>query len=137
MTEEMPSPAADRIFIRDLLIRCIIGVEEHERQEKQNVVAHLTLHLDLRRAGRTDDLKDSVDYSALKRQILQVAEESHYRLIEALAQRIAEECLAQERVECVEVIVEKPGALRFARTVGVQIVRRRDSGPGPKPSASS
>ena len=126
MTEEMTPPAPDRIFIRDLLIRCIIGVDAHERQEKQNVVAHITLQIDLRRAGRTDELTDSVDYSALKKRILQVTETSQYHLIEALAQRIADECLKQERVECVEVSVEKPGALRFARTVGVQIVRRRN-----------
>ena len=125
MTDDT-TPAQDRIFIRDLQIRCIIGVDEYERQERQTVVAHITLQLDLREAGRTDALTDSVDYSALKKQVLHVAESSQYRLIEALAQRIADECLRRERIECVEVVVEKPGALRFARTVGVQIVRRRD-----------
>lgn len=125
MTDDT-TPAQDRIFIRDLQIRCIIGVDEFERQERQNVVAHITLQLDLRQAGRTDALTDSVDYSALKKQVLHVAENSQYRLIEALAQKIADECLRHERIECVEVVVEKPGALRFARTVGVQIVRRRN-----------
>jgi len=124
MTDDMATSPRDRIFIRDLVIRCIIGVDEHERREKQNVVAQITLQVDLRKAGRTDALTDSVDYSALKKQILGVAENSKYHLIEALAQRIADECLKQERVECVEVILEKPGVLRFARTVGVQIVRR-------------
>ncbi len=117
---------ADRIFIRDLAIRCIVGVDEYERREKQEVLAQITLYVDLRKAGRTDALADSVDYSALKKQILQAMEGTHFRLIEALAQRIADECLKEQRVQCVEVIVEKPGALRFARTVGVQIVRRRD-----------
>lgn len=123
-------PATDRIFIRDLLVRCIIGVEEHERREKQDVVAWITLHIDLRKAGRTDELADSIDYSALKKQILRVAGDSQYRLIEALAQRIADECLTDGRVECVEVVLEKPGALRFARTVGVEIVRHRTSAGG-------
>jgi dihydroneopterin aldolase/D-erythro-7,8-dihydroneopterin triphosphate epimerase len=126
MTEDLASAAPDRIFIRDLLIRCVIGVDEHERQEKQDVVVQITLHLDLRKAGRTDELMDSVDYSALKKQILRAAENSEYRLIEALAQRIAEECLKEGPVTCAEVMVEKPGALRFARTVGVQIVRRKN-----------
>ncbi|MBP7049887.1 MAG: dihydroneopterin aldolase [Phycisphaerae bacterium] len=117
---------ADRIFIRDLAIRCIVGVDEYERREKQEVLAQITLHVDLRKAGRTDALADSVDYSMLKKQILQATEGTQFRLIEALAQRIADECLKEQRVQCVEVAVEKPGALRFARTVGVQIVRRRE-----------
>jgi FolB domain-containing protein len=107
------------------VIRCIIGVDEPERQEKQDIVAQIELQMDLRKAGRTDDLADSIDYSALKKQVLQVAENSQYHLIEALAQRIADECLRYERVECVRVVVEKPGVLRSARTVGVEIVRRR------------
>ncbi|MEN6577867.1 MAG: dihydroneopterin aldolase [Phycisphaerales bacterium] len=125
MTEDRAQPTSDRIFIRDLAIRCIIGVEEYERREKQEVLAQITLDVDLRRAGRTDDLADSVDYSSLKKQILQAAENSHFRLLEALAQCIADECLKQTRVECVRVVIEKPAALRFARTVGVEIVRHR------------
>jgi D-erythro-7,8-dihydroneopterin triphosphate epimerase len=125
MTEDrMPLPT-DRIFIRDLAIRCIVGVDEHERREKQEVLAQITLHIDLRKAGRTDALVDSVDYSVLKKQILQATENTQFRLIEALAEKIADECLKEQRVQCVEVVVEKPGVLRFARTVGVQIVRQR------------
>lgn len=125
MTEGGMTPTPDRIFIRDLVIHCIIGVDEPERLEKQNVVVQIELQADLGKAGRTDDLADSIDYSVLKKRILQMAENSRYRLIEALAQRIADECLEDDRVECVRVVVEKPGALRSARTVGVEIVRRR------------
>lgn len=125
MIDGLPPSAPDRIFIRDLTIRCIVGVDEQERREKQDILVHLTLHTDLRQAGRTDALEDTVDYRALKKRILRLAEESRFRLIEALAQSIADECLRDERVEQVEVVVEKPGALRFARTAGVEIVRRR------------
>jgi D-erythro-7,8-dihydroneopterin triphosphate epimerase len=115
----------DRVFIRDLAIRCIIGIDAHERQEKQDVLVHITMHVDLRQAGRTDALEDTIDYRALKKRILERAGQSQFHLVEALAQSIAEECLRDERVERVEVAVEKPGALRFARTVGVEIVRSR------------
>jgi len=125
MTEDAAHPTCDHIFIRDLAIRCIIGVDEYERREKQEVMVQITLDVDLRRAGRTDDLADSVDYSSLKKQILQATENSRFRLIEALAQCIADECLKQSKIECVRVAVEKPCALRFARTVGVEIVRHR------------
>jgi len=129
MTEDRTDWTADRIFIRDLLIRCIIGVDAHEREEKQDVFVHLTLDVDLRQAGRTDVIEDTVDYKALKKQILRMAADSRFHLIEALAQRIADECLKDGRVQRIHVVVEKPGALRFARTVGVEITRsRNDSG---------
>jgi FolB domain-containing protein len=125
MTDDVAPSPSDRIFIRDLQIRCIVGVDEQERGEKQDVFVHITIETDLRRAGRTDALEDTIDYKALKKQILRVAENSRFRLIEALAQRIADECLKHPDIERVRVIVEKPGALRFARTVGVEIVRDR------------
>ena len=115
----------DRIFIRDLAIRCIVGIDEQERREKQDVLVHITMHVDLRRAGRTDALEDTLDYRALKKRILERAGQSQFHLVEALAQSIADECLRDQRVERVEVAVEKPGALRYARTVGVEIVRSR------------
>ena len=124
MTDAARPAATDRIFIRDLLVRCIRGVEEGERREKQDVVVQVDLWVDLRKAGRSDALADSVDYSVLKRRILHATENTQYRLIEALAQRIADECLKDPRIKCVKVAVEKPGVLRFARTVGVEIIRR-------------
>ncbi len=125
MTEEIIPPGADQIFIRDLLVRCIVGVDERERAGKQDVLVHVTLYLDLRRAGQSDALEDTIDYRALKKQILHMAEDSQFYLIEALAERIAGICLADARIDRVKVTVEKPGALRFARTVGVEIVRGR------------
>jgi dihydroneopterin aldolase/D-erythro-7,8-dihydroneopterin triphosphate epimerase len=126
MTEDALPLPPDRIFIRALHIRCIIGVDEEERREKQDIYADITLDTDLRTAGRTDALADSVDYRALKKRILRMAESSQFCLIETLAQQIAEGCLADGRVDRVTVAVEKPGALRFARTVGVEITRSRD-----------
>jgi D-erythro-7,8-dihydroneopterin triphosphate epimerase len=115
----------DRDFIRDLALRCIVGVDEQERREKQDVLIQITMHTDLSRAGRTDALEDTIDYRALKKRILHLVEQSQFYLVEALAQSIADECLRESRVERVQVAVEKPGALRFARTVGVEIVRSR------------
>jgi len=125
MTDTLRQRPPDRILIRDLRFRCIIGVDHEERREKQDVVVHITLDTDLRTAGRSDAIEDTIDYKLLKKKILRMAEASAFRLIEALAQRIADICLDEDRVERVEVKVEKPGALRFARTVAVSIVRGR------------
>ena len=116
----------DEILIRDLKFRCIVGVNEEERRTVQDVVANIVLHADLRKAGRTDDLTDTVDYKALKLRILEMAEHSQFHLVEALAQNIADICLREDRVQRATVTVEKPTALRFARTVGVKISRSRD-----------
>ena len=115
----------DRILITDLGVRCIIGVNEDERREKQEVIINLALSADLGKAGRSDRFEDTVDYSAIKKEILRMVEGSRYYLIEALAEAIADLCLRHMEVLQAEVRVEKPGALRFARSVGVEITRSR------------
>ena len=116
----------DCIHIRDLKFRCIVGINEDERIEKQDVVANITLWADLTKACRTDNIDDTVDYKSLKKKILNMAENSDFMLVEALSQAMADLCLEYDMVEQVKVCVEKPTALRFARTVGVEIVRTRD-----------
>ena len=123
MTDAGKEPPLDQILIRDLQFRCIVGVDPEERRDKQDITAQITLDVDLRKASRTDAIEDTVDYRALKKDILRMAENSQFNLIEALAQNIADICLSRTQVARVEVIVEKPGALRFARTVAVRIVR--------------
>jgi FolB domain-containing protein len=115
----------DRITICDIALRCIIGVFPEERREKQDVIITVTLYADLARACATDDFRDTVDYKTVKKAIVDLVEASEFKLIEALAQAIADACLAFDRVQQVEVRVEKPGALRFARTVAVEISRGR------------
>jgi len=126
MTDGRKQSSLDQILIRDLQFRCIIGIDPEERRDKQDITAQITLDVDLRKAGRTDAIEDTVDYRALKKEVLHMAENSQFRLIEALAENIASICLTRERIARVEVIVEKPGALRFARAVAVRIVRMQD-----------
>ena len=113
----------DKILIRDLVARCIIGVGEEERREKQDVVINVVLSADLRQAGKSDRFEDAIDYRALKKRIVAMVEDSSYHLVEALAERVAEICLEDPRVEQTQVTVEKPTALRFAQSVGVEIIR--------------
>jgi FolB domain-containing protein len=117
----------DRILIRDLRARCIIGINEEERREKQDVTVNVTLFTDLGFAGRSDRMEDTVDYRAIKKRVLAAVEASQFHLVEALAEAIAGICLDNPKVSKVQVAVEKPSALRFARSVGVRIVRERKS----------
>lgn len=118
-------PILDKICIKDIELQCVIGINEEERHRKQDVIINICLHADLKQAGITDDFNFTVDYKAVKQRILALVEQSSYFLVEALAEAIAGACLEFDRVEQVDVLVEKPGALRFARTVGVEISRRR------------
>ena len=115
----------DRIYIRDLTVRCIVGINEEERVNKQDVIINVTLSADLRKPGVTDRLEDTIDYKALKKRILKLVEGSSYFLIERLAQAIAGACLEEAPVQRVQVTIDKPGALRFARSVAVEITRDR------------
>ncbi len=115
----------DRILIHDLLVRCILGVNEDERRQKQDVLINLALSVDLRKAGTSDRFEDALDYRSVKKRIMSMTENSRYYLVEALAEAIAALCLEYPPVLEATVKVEKPFALRFARSVGVEITRTR------------
>ncbi len=117
---------SDCIHIRDLALRCIIGILPEERRERQDVIINITLECDTRPAACTDDIRDAVDYKKIKRAVLKMVEASEFHLIETLAERIAEICLAHPKVAAVRVSVDKPGALRFARSVAVEIERSNE-----------
>ena len=122
----MPDAPLDRIHIRDLLVRCILGVYPDERREKQDVIVNITLYADLRKACASDDIEDTVDYKTIKKNVLQMVQQSECFLVERLTERIAELALESSLVQRVDVAVDKPGALRFARSVAVEISRTRE-----------
>jgi len=118
---------ADSIFVKDLLLRGIIGVNDWEREVEQDILVNLTLTADLSRAGQTDDLADTVNYRTVTKKIIAHVEGAQRFTLEALAADIAAICLAEPGVRRAWVRVEKPGALRFARSVGVEIERESGS----------
>lgn len=117
----------DKIVIRELAARCILGISDDERRDKQDVVVNLVIHAELGRAGRSDALGDGVDYRALKKRVLALVEGSSFRLLEALAEAIARACLEIPGVERIDVCVDKPGALRFAKSVAVELTRPKEA----------
>ncbi len=121
----MDSEKLDKIHIRDLLVRCVIGVNDSERENKQDVLINVTLYVDLKEACRTDNISDTVDYKLIKKKIVNFVESSSFFLIERLAEKIAEICLENHKVRKVKVTVDKTGALRFARSVAIEIEREQ------------
>jgi len=118
--------AEDRIEIKDLLLRGIVGINEWEREKPQDILLNLTLFADLGAAGASDRIEDTINYRTLTKQVIDHVEGSARFTVEALAADVARICLADPRVRRVRVRVEKPGALRFARSVGVEIERTAD-----------
>lgn len=121
----MPEIPLDRIHIRDLSTRCIIGINPEERVEAQEVIINLTLHADLREAARSDKIEDTLNYKTLKKEILAAVNGSSYFLLERLAGHIAEIALRSGRATRVDVCIDKPGALRYARSVAVELTREK------------
>ena len=115
----------DRIYIKDLFLRCIIGINPDERVKKQDVMINVVLFADLSKAGKTDSIEDTVNYKTVKNRVVELVESSQYFLLEKMAEEIACSCLAEPQVEAVRVLVEKPGALRFAKGVGIEIFREK------------
>lgn len=118
----------DKLRIRDLRVRCRVGVTAEERRLPQDVLITVTMHADLRKACRSDKLRDTVDYKAVKKAILAECEAKSFKLIERMAQRVAELALVDPRIRLVDVVVQKHGALRFARCSEVEISRSQGAG---------
>jgi len=117
----------DTIEIRDLLLRAIIGINPDERINRQDVLLNIVLETDLRAAARSDDIRDAVNYRTIAKEIIEFVEGSQFNLVESLAEAVAELSLRDKRVVCARVSIHKPGALRFAASVGVTVERTRDS----------
>jgi len=113
----------DTIFIRDLLVRGIIGLNDWERENKQDIIVNIEIPLDARQAGESDNMEDSINYRTLTKAVIAHVEGSEPYLVEALAHEIARIAIVGHGCNAVKVRVEKPGALRFARSVGVEVKR--------------
>ena len=121
------SVRADRVTVERLSILTVVGVFGEERKQPQEVILHLDLETDARRAALRDDLEHALDYAAVARRVTAVVGDSRFHLIETLAERVAEVLLAEFPTPRVTVRVEKPGALHEAKTVAITITRERPS----------
>ena len=120
-----PLYSGDRIFLRGLTAECIIGFIDWERRVKQTVVVDLEIPVDCRLAALTDAVADTVDYKKVAKRVLAFIEASEFKLVETLAQRLALLILEEFPLEWIRLSINKPGAIRNSRDVGVSIERSR------------
>lgn len=116
----------DQVFIKDLLVRGIIGINDWEREKPQDILINIVLYADLTKAGEMDDISHSINYRTISKKAQARVETAKRLTVEALAADIANICLEDPGVLKVRVKVEKPNAVRFARSVGVEVERTRE-----------
>jgi FolB domain-containing protein len=113
------------IRIKDLKLRTIIGFKEWEREKKQDITVNLKIETALERAVETDNIEDSIDYKVITKKIIDSVEESEFLLLEKLSGFILDQVMSDERIDRCTVEIDKPHALRFARSTSVELTRER------------
>ncbi len=117
--------STDSIFLRELKVETIIGVWDWERKIRQTVSIDLEMGADIRRAAKTDSIDDTLNYKAVSKRVQQFVADSEFQLVETMAEKIAEVVLSEFELPWIQVRVSKPGAIRGAKDVGVQIHRTK------------
>ena len=115
----------DRIYLRDLRTETIIGIYDWERKIRQTVSFDFEFPTDIHHAAKTDNIEDTLNYKSVAKHVLAFVETSEYHLVETLAEEVARLVLKEFSVEWVKVSLNKPGAVRGSRDVGVMIERSR------------
>ncbi len=119
----------DTVFVRDLEVRAIIGINDWERETLQPILIDLEMACDAAAAAADEDIEKAVNYRSVAKAVMRHTEEGKYFLVETLAERIAALIRKDFGVPWVRVCVRKPGAVRFSREVGIEIERgSRDAG---------
>jgi D-erythro-7,8-dihydroneopterin triphosphate epimerase len=107
------------IRIQDLSVRTIIGVEDWERKKAQDILINISIDYDAAKAAASDDIKDAVNYKAIKQSVIALIEASRFNLLEKMAAEILRLIMAEPLVEAATVTIDKPNALRFAKSVSL------------------
>lgn len=113
----------DIIYLRDLRIDTVIGIYDWERRIKQTIILDLEMATDIRKAAQTDSIADTLNYKAVAKRLIDFVSNSNFQLVETLAERVAEVVLSEFHVPWLRLQVNKQGAVRGARDVGVIIER--------------
>ncbi len=107
--------------IENIKLRTIVGIYEWEKKSKQDVIINVELEFDGAAAIKSDNIKDSVNYKTINKQIITLVENMNFNLIEKIAGDVLEIVMKDTKVQKATVKVDKPGALRFTDSVSVEL----------------
>ena len=113
----------DKVFIKNLQVETVIGIFNWEREVRQVVSIDLAMEFDIKKAAKSDDIEDALDYKKIGKRVSSYVKRSKFKLVERLAEQIAKLILKEFPVSSLTVSVTKPGALRGSESVGISITR--------------
>jgi len=113
----------DRIFLSEMKIDTTVGIWEWEKRIKQQVIIDIEMSADIKKAAATDQIEDTLNYKAVAKSVRKLVEESSFQLVETMAEKISELVIGEHNVSWVRVKVNKPGAIRGSKGVGIIIER--------------
>ncbi|HLW73488.1 MAG TPA: dihydroneopterin aldolase [Gammaproteobacteria bacterium] len=113
----------DIVFIRELKVDTVVGIYEWERRIRQNVILDLDMAADIGRAAKSDRIEDTLDYKAVAKRVAQYVSGAEFKLVETLAEKVAELVMKEFGIRWVKVSLNKPGAVSGSKSVGVVIER--------------
>ena len=113
----------DRIFLSEMKIETTVGIWEWEKRIKQQVIIDIEMSADIKKAAATDQIEDTLNYKAVAKSVRKLVEESSFQLVETMAEKISELVIGEHNVSWVRVKVNKPGAIRGSKGVGIIIER--------------
>ena len=115
-----------KTVIKNIRVRCLIGINLDEKKEKQEILISVEFNSDFSKASASDRIADTVNYHDIVTSVISLAENSHFNLIETLADRLVSICLEHKAITWAKVIVQKPKALKSADNVWVEVERTRE-----------
>ena len=115
----------DTIFLEALEVKCRIGISDWERRIKQKILIDLEFPANIRHAARRDNIQDTLDYKKIAKETIAFVSASSFFLIETLAEKLAALLLGKFKLRQIRIRISKPGAIRGAKNVGVEIIRKR------------
>lgn len=115
----------DRVFIEDLRIETVIGIYDWEREIRQTVSIDMEMAFDIRKAGQSDAIEDTLNYKEVAKRLINYVQSAEFQLVETLAERCAEIILTEFNISWLRIKLSKPGAVRGSAAVGVIIERKK------------
>ncbi len=109
------------VYIENLQLRAIIGTNDWERETAQDIILNIQFRYDAERAAQTDSIEEAVDYKALKQEIISFVESSKFFLLEKLCRDVLNLIMRKEKVLSAKVRIDKPNALRYAKSVAIEM----------------
>ena len=124
-SEKLKNSITRTVFIKDLIIKEIIGIHKHEKLKKQKIKFNIVIDVDQNASPDENDIKSIVDYERITNQLKDLTKKKKYNFLESLAEDSFKEIFEDKRINSIKIKIEKPEAIKNAGSVGVEVFKNR------------